>query len=126
MDLRQGIAARGTSFSLGLGAEVAPAAWLRARISMGHNAARIIVKSEPIQRNFHYLLVTGFESHGLIWRCADESLRILAADRSVEEVQGCSSRGNARWLRDRHRSPSSDRLEPFRMHYRPWLLRMLP
>src|SRR5260370_40005262 len=45
------------------------------------------MKSETIQRNFHYLLVTGFESHGLIWRCADESLRILAADRSVEEVK---------------------------------------
>src|SRR5260370_38762331 len=87
MDLRQGIAARGASFSLGLGAEVAPAAWLRARTRMGHNAACVIVKSEPIQWNFHYLLVTGFESHGLIRRCADESLRILAADRSLEEVK---------------------------------------
>ena len=87
MDLGQRIATRRASFSLGLGAEAAPAARLRASARMGHNAARVIVKSEPIQWNFHYLLVTSFESHGLIWRRADESLGILAMNRRVEKVE---------------------------------------
>jgi hypothetical protein len=86
MDLRQGIA-RGASCSLGLRAEVALVAWLRANTRMRHDAARVIVKPEPIQWNFHCLLVTGFESHASYGCCADESLWILAADRGVEEVE---------------------------------------
>src|ERR1700691_2511699 len=98
MNLGQRIATRGTTFSFRFRSEVAATARLRPCPRSGEDTASVVMKSEPIQGNFHDLFVAGLEAHSLIRRRADEGLRVFATHRGVQEIEiihGVVARGGS-------------------------------